>query len=124
VLWDAYEALDAAHVRHTPTHPTTDLVSVLRYTLGIDDELVPYVEEVRERYRRWLDHQTQSGVTFSPVEQWWLDRIVEVIASSAGITVNDLDDAPFTARGGLDGAQRDAMKVVALVDALSAELTA
>ena len=46
-------------------------------------------------------------MTFSETERWWLDRMVDVIASSAGITPDDLDEAPFTERGGVDGALRD-----------------
>ncbi len=33
--------------------------------------------------------------------------MVDVIAASAGITADDLDNAPFTERGGVDGALRD-----------------
>jgi type I restriction enzyme R subunit len=46
-------------------------------------------------------------VTFSDTEKWWLDRMVEVIAASAGISSNDLDNTPFIERGGIDGAIRD-----------------
>ena len=44
---------------------------------------------------------------FTETERWWLDRMVSVIANSAGIRVEDLDDAPFIERGGTDGALRD-----------------
>jgi type I restriction enzyme R subunit len=33
--------------------------------------------------------------------------MVDVIANSAGISVDDLDNAPFTERGGVAGAARD-----------------
>jgi Domain of unknown function (DUF3559). len=62
---------------------------------------------VHQRYAGWLAQQSQAGVTFSPAELWWLDKMVEVIAVSAGITPDDLDNAPFTERGGADGAIRD-----------------
>lgn len=107
IIWNAYEALYANHVRHSDRHTLTDLVSLLRYTVGADDELVPYADRVRERYAGWLAQQKQHGTEFSSNERWWLDRMVEVIAASAGITVEDLDEAPFTERGGVDGALRD-----------------
>ena len=79
----------------------------------------------REKYAAWLAQQEQAGVTFSDAERWWLDRMVAVIASSAGITADDLDDAPFTERGGIDGALRDlGDRAGDLIDELNAELTA
>jgi type I restriction enzyme R subunit len=80
---------------------------------------------VRERYAAWLAQQEQSGVLFSDDERWWLDRMVEVIAASAGIAAEDLDEAPFTERGGVDGAIRDLGPAAAeLIEALNTELTA
>lgn len=126
LLWTAYEAVDGGRVRHSDRHTLTDLVSLLRYTVGVDDELVPYAERVRERYAAWLAQQEQSGTTFSALERWWLDRVVQVIASSAGITPQDLDEAPFTERGGIDGALRDlgTDRAPGLLTALNRELTA
>jgi type I restriction enzyme R subunit len=107
LIWDAYAVLDANRVRLSTRHTLTDLVSLLRYTVGVDDELVPYVDRVRERYIGWLAQQAQAGVQFSETERWWLDRMVEVIAASAGITTDDLDESPFIERGGVDGILRD-----------------
>lgn len=125
LLWQAYEVVVSDRVRHSDRHTVTDLVSLLRFTLGADHELVPYAERVRERYQGWLAQQAQAGVTFSDSERWWLDRMVEVIAASAGISADDLDDAPFIERGGTDGAMRDlGSRAAALIDDLNSELTA
>ncbi|EUA04497.1 ecoEI restriction enzyme family protein [Mycobacterium kansasii 824] len=72
---------------------------LIRYTIGADDELVPYAERVNEKYAAWLTQQEQAGVVFNDTERWWLDRMVSVIANSAGIRAEDLDDAPFIERG-------------------------
>jgi type I restriction enzyme R subunit len=125
LIWNAYEVVDVGRVRHSDRHTLTDLVSLLRYTVGVDDELVPYAERVRERYAAWLTQQSQAGTGFSELERWWLDRMVEVIAASAGITAEDLDEAPFTERGGVDGALRDlGDRAATLLEALNGELTA
>ncbi len=125
VIWDAYAVVDTAKVHPCTKHTLTDLVSLIRYTTGVDDELVPYAERVRERYAGWLAQQEQAGVTFTDVERWWLDRIVSVIANSAGIRVEDLDEAPFIERGGTDGAIRDLGDMAGvLLEQLNAELTA
>ncbi|MDC5696446.1 DEAD/DEAH box helicase family protein [Intrasporangium calvum] len=125
LIWDAYAAIDVDRVRRNDHHTLTDLVSLLRYTVGTEPELVPYADRVRERYAGWLAQQEQAGTTFSPHERWWLDRMVEVIASSAGITADNLDQAPFLEKGGVDGALRDlGERAGELLDQLNAELTA
>ena len=125
IIWHAYEAIDVDRVRHSDRHTLTDLVSLLRYTVGLDNELVPYAARVQERYAAWLAQQEQSGTEFSPLERWWLDRMVDVIASSAGITADDLDRAPFTEKGGVDGALRDlGDRAETYLDELNGELTA
>jgi type I restriction enzyme, R subunit len=125
LIWDAYEILDGARVHHSDRRTLTDLVSLLRYTVGEEDELVPYTERVREKYVVWLAQQAQAGVTFADSERWWLDRMVSVIAASAGITTDDLDEAPFSERGGVDGALRDlGDRADELLDQLNEELTA
>lgn len=128
LIWNAYIALGAnyrgSHGSRT-RHSLTDLVSLLRFTVGVDDELVPYADRVQEKYAVWVAQQAQAGVTFSETEGWWLDRMVAVIAASAGISADDLDEAPFTERGGVDGALRDLGDNAGdLLDALNQELTA
>jgi type I restriction enzyme, R subunit len=125
LIWAAHAALQVDVVRHNDRHTVTDLVSLIRYAIGKDDELVPYADRVRERYAGWLLQQRQAGVTFTDSERWWLDRMVEVIAASAGISPDDLDNTPFTERGGIDGAIRDLGPAAAeLIGVLNKELTA
>ena len=125
LIWEAYAAVDVDRVRRSDHHTLTDLVSLLRYTVGVDIELVPYVDRVRERYAAWLAQQEQAGTSFSPLERWWLDRMVEVVGASAGITANDLDEAPFTEKGGVDGALRDlGDRAGDFLERLNTELTA
>ena len=65
------------------------------------------------------DHWTNGTVPWrSPKDMW-----AEIVATSTGIT--DLDNAPFTERGGIDGAIRDlGAEAGAYIPVLSAELTA
>lgn len=125
VIWTAYEAVSSSGARYGTRRTLTDLISLLRYTLGTDDSLVPYADRVQERYAAWLAQQAQAGTTFTDAERWWLDRMVQVVASSAGISVDDLDEAPFTERGGVDGILRDlGDRAESLIDELNEELTA
>jgi type I restriction enzyme R subunit len=125
IIWNAYVALDPQFAAKSDHHTLTDLVSLVRFTVGVDDKLVPYVERVQERYAAWLAQQEQAGVAFTDSERWWLDNMVNVIANSAGIRTEDLDDAPFIERGGTDGALRDlGDRAAELIDELNSELTA
>ena len=125
LIWNAYEALDADHVKKSARHTATDLVTLIRYTLGLDDDLTPYADVVEARYVNWLDQQAQAGVEFSDDQRWWLDRIKDSFIQSAEFTMDDLEMAPFTERGGIDGVGRDlGQQAQALVDGLSEALAA
>ena len=100
-------------------------MSLVRYTVGADDELVPYADRVREKYAGLARPAGAGRRHVQRRERWWLDRMVSVIANSAGIRADDLDDAPFTERGGTDGALRDlGDRAADLIDELNEELTA
>ena len=126
IIWDAYVALEDQGQGQPTTHRTlTDLVSLIRFTLGEDDKLVPYADRVKERYTGWLAQQEQAGVVFRDSERWWLDRIVQVISASAGISAADLDNPPFVENGGADGAIRDlGDRAAAVIEELNRELPA
>jgi type I restriction enzyme R subunit len=104
VIWKAYETLDAEHVKKTDRHTATDLITLIRYTLEVERELVPYAVTVEDRYTNWLAQQAQNGVLFNEMQRWWLDRIKDTIIQSTRLAIEDLDKAPFTERGGVDGA--------------------
>ncbi|MFF3614655.1 DEAD/DEAH box helicase family protein [Streptomyces sp. NPDC002580] len=125
VLWKAYEQVEKTRVRPNAKAKVTDLVSLLRFTLQADSELIPYADKVRERYRGWLLQQEQTGVVFTEAQRWWLDNVAEIIAASAVIDADDLDEAPFTERGGISGALRDLGDgVTEILVTMNRELTA
>lgn len=43
LLWNAYAALDVEHVHRADRHTVTDLISLIRFTLQQDAELVPWL---------------------------------------------------------------------------------
>jgi type I restriction enzyme R subunit len=100
-LWQAYEALDRSRVRGSGRRVLTDLVTLVRFALHEDDELVPFPERVAERSRAWLLQQQNQGRKFTPEQVAWLERIRDTIASSLGIGREDLIGPPFSERGGL-----------------------
>lgn len=111
--------------RHADRHTVADLVSLIRFALGTDNELVHSASKVEGRRAGWLAQQARAGASFPEQQRWCLDRIADVIATSAGVTVEDLDNAPFTERGGVDGALRDlGGEAARYLEQLNTELTA
>ena len=124
-LWTAYEAIDTDKVRHAKRHTATDLVSLIRFTLGFDNELVPYASTIEQRWANWLAQQAQAGTEFTDAEMWWLTNIKNVVVQSGEFRSADLDLPPFTERGGTDGAIRDlGPQVARVLETLAEELTA
>jgi type I restriction enzyme, R subunit len=123
VLWNAYLALEPTKVRKSAVHTTTDLVSLVRFTLGQMSELVPYAQLVEERYAGWLLQQENLGVKFTDNQKWWLDRIKDAISQSAHFDVKDLEMSPFTERGGTDGVLAElGNSVTDLIESMNKEL--
>ncbi|MGH9062392.1 MAG: type I restriction-modification enzyme R subunit C-terminal domain-containing protein, partial [Acidimicrobiales bacterium] len=79
----------------------TNVVSLVRYAIGADDELVPYPDHVRERFAGWLLQQEQAGRSFTDDQLAWLARIRDHLAASLSISVDDFDYTPFVEHGGL-----------------------
>ena len=123
VLWNAYLALEPTKVRKSAVHTTTDLVSLVRFTLGQMNELVPYAQLVEERYAGWLLQQENLGVKFTDNQKWWLDRIKDAISQSAQFDIKNLDLSPFSERGGTDGALKDVgVSILEIVSSLNESL--
>ncbi|GAA2044444.1 DEAD/DEAH box helicase family protein [Polymorphospora rubra] len=106
ILWDAYETLGKAATSPGGNPGLPDLVGLIRYELGLDTELRPYRDLVEERFAGWLLRQEQAGAHFTPEQRWWLEHIRDTIAIGVGITVEDINDIPFTERGGQAGLVR------------------
>jgi type I restriction enzyme R subunit len=103
-LWKAYETLDASKVRGEGGRVLTDIVSLVRYALKDDQQLVPHQDVVRIRFDLWMPEQQSSGRMFSPEQQRWLEMVRDHIATSMSIEPDDFDLDPFAQEGGLDGA--------------------
>lgn len=107
LLWRAYELLDRDSVRGASARRLlTDIVSLLRFALHRDAELVPHAERVRDQFQRWLAQQQSRGRVFTPTQVHWLEMIRDHIATSVEIAPPDFDLTPFTEAGGLGRARQ------------------
>ena len=105
-LWDAYRQLDQSRVRGSSQRVMADIVSLVRYAVGHEDELAPFAERVEERFRGWLAAQEIAGREFTGEQRQWLEDIKDHIAGSVSIQPGDLEYAPFAQRGGIGRAHR------------------
>jgi len=100
-LWEAYETLDRSKVRGSGRRVLTDVVSLVRYALDQDGELVPYPELVERRFEDWLMSQQVEGVSFTEEQLAWLRNIRDHVAAALSISPDDFQYAPFAQQGGL-----------------------
>ena len=101
-LWRAYETLKKDKVRGASAKRLlTDIVSLVRFAMHKEEKLVPFGDQVRERFDHWMAQQRNQERGFSPEQIRWLEMMRDHIATSLEMTVNDLDYAPFAGEGGL-----------------------
>ena len=100
-LWDAYRQVDQSRVRGSSQRVLSDIVSLVRYAIGNEEELAPFAERVEERFQGWLAMQETAGRDFTDEQRQWLDAIKDHISGSVSIDPGDLEYAPFAQRGGI-----------------------
>ncbi len=101
-LWQAYAAIDKDKVRGAGAkHILTDLVSLVRFALDQDNELVPFAERVNTNFKAWLAQQANAGRQFTPDQLKWLEMIRDHIAGNHSMGTQDFEYPPFIQNGGL-----------------------
>jgi type I restriction enzyme R subunit len=101
VIWQAYEQLDKSKVRGAgPQKLLTNIISLIRYTIGQIDVLEPFNNVVDRNFKDWLDQQESINKRFTPEQLEWLTMIKDHIATSLTIGREDFEFAPFIQKGG------------------------
>ena len=100
-LWQAYQQLDKSRVHGSGQRVFADIVSLVRYAIGSEDELTPFADGVRERFQGWLAMQQTAQRSFTDEQVRWLESIRDHIAGSVSIEMGDFQYAPFNQQGGL-----------------------
>jgi len=102
-VWQAYKRLEASRVRGAPVdQQLTEIVSLVRFALGMDEVLEPFGARVEQRFNLWIGRQKKAGRAFN-AEQWrWLKAIALFIAANVEIEPEDFMNVPaFADQGGL-----------------------
>ena len=63
----------------------TDLVSLVRFAMHQDNELVPFPERVQVNFKAWLAQQESAGTQFTAEQRRWLEMIRDHIAANLSI---------------------------------------
>ncbi|MBI3186818.1 MAG: restriction endonuclease subunit R, partial [Gammaproteobacteria bacterium] len=112
-VWKAYEQLQKNKVKGVPAKELlTNIVSLIRFSTGLANELEPFPELVERRFQNWLKQQQLTpspstgegrgeGVRFTKDQLAWLNKIKDQIAQNAEMTVEDFNYIPFNQEGGL-----------------------
>jgi type I restriction enzyme R subunit len=105
-LWSAYARVQANNVKGADTRrQLTDLISLIRFAIGLDTELKPFKDQVDKRFQEWIfRHNAQRTTSFTADQTEWLRMMKDHIASSCSITRDDFDYAEFANKGGLQKA--------------------
>ncbi len=112
-LWNAYAALEKSKVKGASAKRIlTDLVSLVRFAIHQDNELIPFPERVNANFKAWLATQQEGrhpgesrgpgkSKGFTPEQIKWLEMIRDHIAANLSIAPDDFEYAPFSQQGGL-----------------------
>jgi type I restriction enzyme R subunit len=101
-LWQAYRTNSPDKVKmRNPARMLTDIVSLVRFELGLDDDLKPFTDVVDYNFMRWTMAKNAGPVHFTDEQMAWLRMIRDHVATSMSITVDDLSLSPFDDFGGL-----------------------
>ncbi len=101
-IWNAYHRLEPQKVTgYTSARILTDIISIIRYEIGIDKELNPYSEIVNRNFKNWIFKRQAVGKIFTDEQLEWLRMIKDQIANSVRIEKSDFDYTPFVDKGGL-----------------------
>ena len=87
-------------------------MSLVRFAIHQDNELIPFPERVQANFNAWLAeqrgqaqirHSREGGnpEPFTPEQMHWLEMIRDHIAANLGIETDDFEYAPFSQEGGL-----------------------
>lgn len=107
MLFAAYEEKTK---KRTMLKELMDIIQIIRFEWNQINELVPFAERVKLRYRDWLFEKNKNkggerGVDnnpFTPEQLSWLEMIRDFIAKNGSIEPDDFDYGDFLAQGGFD----------------------
>lgn len=113
-LWSAYERVNKNNSQNNNKNKKqntntqrqlTDIISLIKFAIGLDTELKPFAEQVDAKFKKWIfRHNAQRSTAFTEQQTQWLRLIKDHITASCTIERDDFDYSPFSDHGGLQKA--------------------
>ncbi|MBL7951775.1 MAG: DEAD/DEAH box helicase family protein [Flavobacteriales bacterium] len=100
-VWAAYERSLELKLNGSVQRLLTDLVSLLRFELGMDSELRPYAETVKKNFQEWVFRKQAGHIKFTEAQMEWLRLLRDFIAESVHLDRDDLELGTMGQQGGL-----------------------
>jgi type I restriction enzyme R subunit len=101
-LWNAYAALEKSKVKGASGRRIlTDLVSLVRFAIHQDNELIPFPDRVNANFKVWVAKQERGVAKFTDEQRHWLHMVRDHVAANLGIEPGDFEYAPFSQHGGI-----------------------
>jgi type I restriction enzyme R subunit len=102
-VWQAYAVLDEYKgEHHNHISELTALVSLIRRACGIDKSVSRHSDTVRRNFQNWImKHHSGGKQKFNKEQMQWLQMTRDHIISSFHLERDDLEAAPFDAKGGM-----------------------
>ncbi|HCY77692.1 MAG TPA: hypothetical protein DHV28_17405 [Ignavibacteriales bacterium] len=101
-VWNAYQRIKPNLVKSkSPQRMLTDIITLIRFELRLDETLEPYSEVVNRRFKEWVFKRNAGPVQFNDEQMNWLRMIKDHIVSSVRIEKDDFELSPFVDEGGL-----------------------
>lgn len=91
-LWNAYKLRDKGKVSKNPSKNLTNLISLVRYALKMDNELQDFAIGANARYNLWRGRCKKRGITFSPEQEEFLELIKEYIIANGYAEIKDIQE--------------------------------
>ncbi len=88
-LWNAYKLRDKGKVSKNPSKNLTNLISLVRYALKMDNELQDFAIGANARYNLWCGRCKKRGITFSSEQEAFLELIKEYIIANGYAEIKD-----------------------------------
>ena len=90
-LWNAFSCSGGSVSRPSQTRRFTDLVSLVRTAIEPTTPLEPFEEHVRQRFAAWLEEKRAAGITFTPDQLAWLEKMRDYISASGSVDREHLE---------------------------------
>ncbi|MCI2282449.1 hypothetical protein L3081_02365 [Colwellia sp. MSW7] len=106
-LWNAYERVNQVKdenkkKKNNSQRQLTDIISLIKFAVGLDSELKPFAEQVDAKFKKWIfRHNARRSTAFTEQQTQWLRLIKDHITASCTIEHGDFDYSPFSDHGGL-----------------------